>query len=182
MLPEEISTKQLTLRTFRSDDASALHAYLQDSDMGRYLEGPETPPTETETAQIIARHRSVDRAQRNVWAITVNDLVVGAISINFEKAQRIAEIGYSVRKEFWGQGIATESVMVVIDSAFDTYPDLQRIQANIHPQNEGSIRVVTRVGMTYEGTLRSSAFVRNEIADEAIYAILRTEWIAARPR
>jgi len=101
---------------------------------------------------------------------------VGGISINFEKSHRIAQIGYSIKKDLWGKGLATEATSAVVDAAFEAYPDLQRIQANIHPQNHGSIRVVERIGMDYEGTLRSYAFVRDEVADEAIYAILRGKW------
>ena len=144
--------------------------------MGRFLEGALSPPTEAETSSIIARHLLADRAQRNVWAIAIDGLAVGAISINFAKAHRIAEIGYSVKKSLWGQGYAGEAVRAVIDAAFETCSDLQRIQANIHPRNEASIRVAKKAGMCYEATLRSYSYVDGEPVDEVIYAILRDEW------
>ena len=176
MLPEEIATPRLNLRPFNFRDVPAVFAYLQEPAMGLFLEGPSPPPTEEETAKIIARHMLVDRQQRNVWAITIDDLPVGGLSISFEKEHRIAEIGYSVKKTLWGQGYATEATKAVVDLAFEVCPDLQRIQANIHPQNEGSIRVAKRVGMEYEGTLRSYSYVRDGVADEDVYAILRNQW------
>ena len=149
MLPEEIATERLKLRPFRFSDVPGVFVYLQEPDMGRFLEGSPSPPTEAETASIIARHILVDREQRNVWAITIGDLPVGGISINFAKEHRIAEIGYSVKKALWGQGFAGEATKAVIDAAFENYPELQRIQANIHPQNEGSISVAKKVGGRY---------------------------------
>jgi [ribosomal protein S5]-alanine N-acetyltransferase len=182
MLSEQIITARLTLRPFRFSDVPEMFNYLQEPEMGRFLEGDSTLPTEAEVEGYIARHILVDRTQRNVWAITMDDAPIGGISINFMKNQRIAEIGYSIKKPLWGRGLATEATRAVIDAAFETCADLQRIQANIHPQNTGSIRVVERVGMNYEGTLRAYAWVAGEVTDEAVYAILRTTWLAARAR
>ena len=180
MVSDEITTPRLTLRGFRFSDVPEVHAYLQEPDMSRFLEGPSQPPTEEETAEIIARHLLADREQRSVWAITIDDVPVGGISIDFEKSHRIAQIGYSVKKGLWGRGLATEAASAVVDDAFAACPDLQRIQANIHPENKASIRVVERLGMEYEGTLRSYAHVGGKVADEAIYAILRSKWIASK--
>jgi [ribosomal protein S5]-alanine N-acetyltransferase len=182
MLAEEITTERLKLRPFRFSDVPEVHAYLQEPDMSRFLEGSAVPLTEAETAKIIARHILVDREHRNVWAITIQDIPVGGISVNFAKEHRIAEIGYSIKKAVWGMGFATEATSAVVHAAFERYPDLQRIQANIHPQNKGSIRVAESVGMDHEGTLRSYSLVGNEVADEAVYAILRSKWPMRRRR
>lgn len=176
VLPGEIATARLRLRPFRFSDVGEVHDYLQDPDMGRYLEGRGSPPTEAETAAIIARHILADRALRCVWALTIADRPIGAISINLAKEGRIAEIGYSVKKPLWGQGYAGEATRAVVDVAFESLPDLQRMQANIHPDNEGSIRVARRAGMDYEGTLRAYSYVRGEVADEVVYAVVRTGW------
>ena len=69
----------------------------------------------------------------------------------------------------------------MVNAAFSSYPQLQRIQANIHPDNTGSIRVAASVGMIYEGTLRSYSFVNGSEADEAVYAIVRKEWSGTYP-
>lgn len=173
-LPEEIDTDRLKLRPYNFSDVPEMYAYLQEPDVGRYLEGSGALLTKKQTEAIIARHILVDREKRNVWAITIDDLPVGAITINFTKERRIAEIGYHVKKSLWGCGYASEAVKMVVDLAFATCPDLQRIQANIHPENEGSIRVAKRSGMEHEGTLRCYSYVAGEAADEAVYAVLRT--------
>ena len=176
MLPEAITTSRLVLRPFRFADVPEFFAYLQEPDMGRFLEGSRRPPTEEEAARIGARNILADRDERCVWAITIDEVVVGAITISFEKNQRIAEIGYSVKKPLWGQGITSEAARAVVDTAFEHMPDLQRIQASIHPQNAASIRAAANAGLVYEATLRAYSFVDGEISDEVICALVRSDW------
>lgn len=173
VLRAHLPTARLMLRPFRFSDVPAVHAYLQDPEMGRYLEGAQTPPTEPETAEIIARHILADRRQRCVWAVTVDDRPIGAVSHNFIHAHRVAEIGYSIGRADWGRGLATEAAGAVITEAFASCGDLQRIQAGIHPDNAASIRVAQRLGMTREGTLRAYAYVNGAVADEAVFAVVR---------
>jgi RimJ/RimL family protein N-acetyltransferase len=52
VLRAHLPTARLMLRPFRFSDVPAVHAYLQDPEMGRYLEGAQTPPTEPEIAEI----------------------------------------------------------------------------------------------------------------------------------
>ena len=182
MLPDTLSTTRLELRPFRFADVPAFYAYLQEPELGRYLEGTGKPPTREQTAHIIARNIMARPEERGVWVITMEQELIGAITINFEKDQRVAEIGYSVKKSRWGQGIATEAAKAVVDTAFENLPELQRIQAGIHPDNAGSIRAAAKAGLAYESTLRAYSFVNGEVTDEVICAILRREWAAQEPK
>ncbi len=173
VLPDEIRTDRLNLRPYRFSDVTEMHAYLQEPEGSRYLEGSSALLTEEQTEAIVARHILVDKMQRNVWAITLKDAPIGAITINFAKERRIAEIGYHIRRSLWGQGYASEAAKALVEVAFSKCPGLQRIQANIHPENTGSIRVAEHAGMVYEGTLRNYSYVAGEAADEAVYAVLR---------
>ena len=84
-----------------------------------------------------------------------------------------------MKKSLWGKGIASKAANTVVNAAFTSYPQLQRVQANIHPDNIGSIKVAESIGMKLEGVLRSYAIVHGITADEAIYAIIREEWRGA---
>ena len=174
-LPEEIETKRLTLRPYRFSDVPEMYAYLQEPEGGRFLEGSGSLLTEDEVQTIVARHILVDKEQRNVWAIVLDTMLIGGITINFSKQRRIAEIGYHIKKPLWGQGYASEAATAVVEAAFECCPNLQRIQAGIHPENEGSIRVAKKAGMAYEGTLCAYSFIDGQAADEAIYAVLRNK-------
>ncbi len=176
MLPDELIAEGIHLRPFRFSDVSAFRSVINDPEMGLYLEGEQRELTEDDVSEIIARHLLSDKSERQVWAVTIDDEVVGAVSIKFSKTNRVSEIGYSVKKDCWGKGIARRAASAVVAAAFEAHPDLQRVQANIHPENKGSIKVAASLGMTLEGVLRSYAFVRGEVADEAIYAVTRSAW------
>ena len=174
-----ISTPRLLLRPYRFTDVTAMHRYLQQPGQSEYLEGADTDLNESQVEAIIARHILADTELRTVWAITKDDVPIGAISINFEKQGRVGEIGYHISKRLWGYGYASEAAAAVVNAAFQSLPRLQRIQASIHPDNQASIRVAEYIGMQFEGTLRNYAYIADKPADESIYAVLRSPAISS---
>jgi ribosomal-protein-alanine N-acetyltransferase len=55
-----------------------------------------------------------------------------------------------------------------------------RIQAETHPDNVGSQRVLQKAGFTKEGLIRKSFFSRGVYRDTAMWSILREEWKAPK--
>ena len=92
------------------------------------------------------------------------------------------EIGYSVARRLWNQGVCTEAARAVVDAAFTTHLDLGRLFARADVDNVGSHRVMEKVGMTREGVLRKNRVERGEAIDEVFYSILRDEWEVLNPR
>jgi [ribosomal protein S5]-alanine N-acetyltransferase len=61
-----------------------------------------------------------------------------------------AELGYRVAEEAGGKGYATEAVRRVIGEAFGEHR-LKRLEATVRPENEGSVKVLTRNGFSKFG-------------------------------
>ena len=59
--------------------------------------------------------------------------------------------------------------------AFEHY-DLHRVYGRLEPRNEGSARVLERLGMRREALLVENEWVKGEWQSEAIYALLAREW------
>ena len=53
---------------------------------------------------------------------------------------------------------------------------LNRIQARCETSHEASARVLEKIGMKYEGTLRDQMFVKNRFVDYKLYAILMRDY------
>ena len=73
--------------------------------------------------------------------------LVGIISlknIDFDKNKAI--VGYWIGELYWGKGIATESVALVISYAFSML-GLEEICAYVFSENKASIRVIEKNGM-----------------------------------
>jgi RimJ/RimL family protein N-acetyltransferase len=60
-----------------------------------------------------------------------------------------ADIGYAFLPEFWGQGYALEAARATLDQAAGKYR-LERVVAVVSPGNDASIRVLAKLGMTFE--------------------------------
>ena len=59
------------------------------------------------------------------------------------------EMGWHTKKQFWGQGLATEAAAACRDLAFTRF-DIPRLVATIHPANTASVRVAEKIGMQLE--------------------------------
>jgi RimJ/RimL family protein N-acetyltransferase len=66
------------------------------------------------------------------------------------------DIGYALLPKFWSRGYAGEAALVMKAYAKDEI-GLKRIVAITDPANESSIRVLERIGLRYERTIRLSA-------------------------
>jgi RimJ/RimL family protein N-acetyltransferase len=178
VLPETIETKRLVLRTFQFGDVDDVLAYAQDPEWSRHLRILPRPYERAHAEQFIARQLLLDRVTHPSWAITLKGTVIGGVNLRFNFEHRSAEIGYSVARKHWRKGFCTEAARAVIDAAFSTHGDLNRVHARADADNVGSQRVMEKIGMVKEGLLRLNRVERGEAFDEAWFSILRREWEA----
>jgi RimJ/RimL family protein N-acetyltransferase len=92
-----------------------------------------------------------------------------------EADNRLAQIGYTVARQYWRRGYASEAVRGLIGYAMAAFP-IHRISASVDPLNEASVRVLEKAGLRKEAHFRQSEWFKGRWADDAIYAILREEW------
>ena len=175
MIPDVIRTERLELRPYREQDVDDILTYAKDPEWARFLSVPQ-PYTKKDAEQFIAVNLSADRNVDLAWAIERQGKVIGGIDLWFDLPNRVAETGYSLSRDHWGQGYTTEAAEALIENAFMHCTELNRIKAMADPRNPASIRVMEKVGMTREGVLRQNRVTKGEIVDECWCGILRTEW------
>jgi [ribosomal protein S5]-alanine N-acetyltransferase len=88
-----------------------------------------------------------------------------------------AELGFWVGCPWWGQGYATEAATKMLELAFVRL-ELNRIYAHHMLRNHASGVVLGRIGMRREGVLRQRVKKWGIYEDVALWAILRTDWLA----
>lgn len=83
-----------------------------------------------------------------------------------------AYASWAVSADVAGQGYATEGVWALLDLAFSEEAGLglHRVQANIIPENEPSIRLAERLGMRREGRAERYLKIAGEWRDHWMYA------------
>ncbi|GFP55375.1 hypothetical protein ACSS6W_009313 [Trichoderma asperelloides] len=88
---------------------------------------------------------------------------------------RTWELGYWFTPSAWGHGYATEFAKALVPWAFETWPQLNRIEAMAYARNKASQNVLRKCGFTLEGLRRGVLEKNGEILDESIWGILRSD-------
>lgn len=101
---------------------------------------------------------------------------IGGVSLRpVDSDPRILDIGYAFAVAFHGKGYATEAVGTLVDEAFSKR-GAERIFGNAFVGNDGSRRVMEKLGFVYEGTQRRCVYKRGVWLDQWMIAITRPDW------
>lgn len=169
-----LTTARLILRQLREDDAPALFPVLSDAEvMIWWSSGPHTSLAETEA---YVKGNAAEGQGYHCWAITAGDDVALGWVILIDGKPQVKEIGYILRRDQWGTGIAREAVARVISHGFDDL-GLRRIFADTDPENGGSIALLERLGFQREGRLRGEWETHIGVRDSLIFGLLQDEWM-----
>ncbi|MFJ8531566.1 GNAT family N-acetyltransferase [Bacillus sp. NPDC094106] len=125
--------------------------------------------------------RDYHKKSRIKWGIfqkNQSDKLVGIIeSMDFNQKVNMVSIGYFLAEEYWGKGIATESVHRLVKFLFEKV-NVNRIQAEVMPANEVSKKVLLKNGFIKEGLLRQASLWSGKgVIDLEIYGILKEDYI-----
>lgn len=172
-----LTTERLILRAFTLEDAPRVMELAGEWEIAETTANIPHPYEPGMAKAWINTH--ADQFQDHegaTFAITLetSGLLVGAVGFHINPPHRWAEMGYWIGVPYWNQGYATEAASAVLDFGFENY-DLNRFQARHMTKNPASGRVLQKIGMTCEGTLRESIFRWDRFEDIALYAILRSE-------
>lgn len=176
-LPDRIRTDRLLLRRWTLADVDEVLAYAADPEWSRFLPVPK-PYERRHAEEAVAQWVLEDWATNPAWAIEIAGRASGGITLRIDHQHRRAELGYALARRHWGRGYMTEAARAVIGAALASLPELARVQAAANARNQASIRVMQKLGMTHEGTIRHGPRgVQPEENDAGvIYAVLRDEW------
>lgn len=140
------------------------------------------PKNNKETVRKMIGHfvRDYSKGSRIKWGIFATnepEQLLGIIEVfDCNKKVNMVTIGYYLAETYWNRGIATEAVRVLLDYLFDTIA-INRVQAEVMPQNEVSKKVLLSNGFVKEGLLRQAVLWSNQgVVDIEIYSILRQEY------
>jgi len=84
---------------------------------------------------------------------------------------RVIELGYWVRSDRTGHGIATRAAKLLALHAIDNRGAM-RVEIHMSVENPGSRRVAEKTGATYEGTMRARLLLNGEYHDAEMWSIL----------
>ena len=149
-----LETSRLILREFSTADADSLALILSDPEAMRYYPARHGRAgyERTGVEQWIVRNR--ERYKNDgvgLWAMLLKSTgaLIGDCGITRQEVEceHLYEIGYHLRRDLWGQGLATEAAVACRDWGFQ-HLKADRLISLIRPENLPSRRVAERNGMT----------------------------------
>lgn len=174
----QMETKQLILRQFNHNDVNDVFEYASEPDIAKFVVW-YAHTSKFESLEFI--NNTVEAYLKNKpapWAIVSkkNGKVIGSIGFNkFDTENEKADIGFAISKKYWGKGITSHALKLIIDYGFSKL-ELNRIEAHCIIGNKASARVLEKAGMKYEGTFREFTKIKGKFISAKFYAILKSEW------
>jgi len=176
-----LRTKRLVLRPARMSDAEDLYEYSSDPEVARHVlwtAHTSIHQTRTYIRYLLRQYRN---GAPSSFCIALQDSgkVIGTIGFMWVQPEnRSAEVGYSLHRRYWNQGIMTEALNAIIAFGFSQL-NLNRIEAQHETSNPASGKVMQHAHMQHEGTLRQRVYNKGRFVDVELYAILRKDYLAA---
>ncbi|MFP6655467.1 MAG: GNAT family N-acetyltransferase [Myxococcota bacterium] len=180
-LPTLTGTR-LQLRGLTDDDAAAIFEIFGDPEVMKYWSSPPLESLAAASALIEDIHRLAESRELFQWGIVSleSNVVIGTCTLQkVDHLHRRTEIGFALGRSAWGNGFATEAVGTLFEFAFQVL-DLNRIEADVDPHNEASLRLLERQGFRREGYLRERWFHLGEMQDTVLLGLLRRDWPGKR--
>lgn len=196
---QPIETERLILRPYRPADAPRIQTLAGHRDVAKTVSSLPHPYEDGMAEEWIeVALESLKRGRSLHLAIALKNeflgegagpedaaeadhdgLFIGSIGLEINHLANAAELGYWLGVPYWNRGYTTEAARAMLAYGFEKL-GLKRIQARHMESNPASGRVMQKIGMTYEGTLRQSTYRFGEFHDLHMYSILREEFEAAR--
>ena len=174
-----IETRRLRLREIVEDDAAELFAIHGNADLMKWF-GVD-PLVDMEAARNLVKIFAGWRLQKNPgirWGIEVkgNSRLIGSVGLmQWNRNWRSCTVGFELAGEAQNRGYMREALSTVLPWGFSTM-QVNRIEAQVHPENLASLKLVRALGFVEEGLLRQVGYWRAQHHDMLQFSLLRSDW------
>jgi RimJ/RimL family protein N-acetyltransferase len=164
-----IATERLSLRELRQEDAPFVLALANEPSFIQFI-GDRGLRTIADAERYIDSGPWTQYAAHGfgLWLVSLRDSgePIGICGLLTRAALPDPDIGFAFRQAFWSKGYAFEAASAVAAAARDTFK-VPRLLAIVSPANAASIRLLEKLGFSYERMTRMSPTA----AEVALYAI-----------
>ncbi len=178
-MKSELLSERIKLVQSERKHAPALFAFWSDPEVTRYMNIETFTSVEEAITMIDLLNKLEAKKQANRYTIMMgkSEEIIGSCGFNYlDYDNEKAEVGYDLGKEYWGRGLASEVVTMMLKYGFQEL-HLNRIEAKVAPANVRSIRLLERLGFSYEGLLRQSEKTKEGFIDVRLYSMLKEDFL-----
>ncbi len=130
------------------------------------------PYTEKDAGVFISMTRKENLLHN--FAIEYKSELCGVIGLTLQKDiyTNSAEIGYWLGEPFWGKGIITQAITLMVEYGFNEL-ELRRVYAGVKDLNFGSMKALEKNGFEKEGVFKEALIKNGKVYDEHRFYKLR---------
>ncbi|MBQ8322007.1 MAG: GNAT family N-acetyltransferase [Clostridia bacterium] len=176
--PPILITERLKLRKFGKSDLFDVYKYARSPSVTKYLLWSPHPSIDHTKKYLSFIEKKYLRGEFYDWGIEYKGEMIGTVGftrLNCEDNE--GEVGFVLREDKWGMGLASEAAEAVIRFGFEVL-GLHRIEARCMEENEQSASVLIKCKMKYEGTLREAVFTKGLYVNVKVFSIIDKEYFS----
>lgn len=172
-----LTTERVILRPIKLTDAKDMFEYASDLETTRYVFAKHHSIKETQ--DIIAKDFLFAPLGKFAIELKSTHKMIGTISYNrMNEELKVAEIGYTLNKDFWSKGFMTEILATLITYGFEVF-GFNKLLAVFDETNIASSKVIQKCGMKFIGKSPYSRFDfvdRQKIVTDVFYRLTKEEY------
>ncbi len=173
-----LETERLILRPLTLEDADRVEELASDYDVAKTTLTVPHPYPKGSAKKFIRHVLDAEKEGKIVIFAIINkeeSSLIGIMNLSINTSHDRGELAYWIGKPYWGKGFGTEAAKELVKLGFDEL-HLNRIFAASFTSNPGSWRIMEKIGMKYEGTLKQHLVKWGVYIDLAYYGILKEEY------
>lgn len=167
-------TERLLLVPLGLQHLISTHEYASDLENTKYMiHLPNIDISETKTfLEKVQAEWQRSNPQFYEFAILLEDIHIGAVSIYIDDIESEGELGWIISKNYWGYGYASEAAKEIINFAIQELK-VRKFIAHCDSENVSSYRVMEKLGMSLaEKTKDRRNRNSNEDREELMYLLV----------
>jgi ribosomal-protein-alanine N-acetyltransferase len=151
-----LETERLFLRTWSLADAEeGFRRIWSDPEVMRYI-GTGQPNADVEQSRAWLERMRAHQEQHGFcfWAVVEKESnqLIGSCGLGYQRDGGLPiEFGYSLARDYWGRGLATEAARACLRYVFE-HLSLAEIAASVDSRNVASQKVLEKIGFVYQRT------------------------------
>ncbi len=174
MISPTIKAGNLIIRPFEAEDAELWQTWDTDPEVQAHM--PEPQNTHQDISEQLEYIKECESDEEGYyWSVeTDRGETIGTVSLfQIHPYHKTAEIGVVIgNKNYWGKGVATETIRAVTDYAFSKL-GIERISAEVEESNLAMKKVFEKIGFKEDGHFKAARIKAGKRIDVFHFGILK---------
>ena len=173
----ELESERLFFKEYQKEDAADLLYIRSHPKASKYMDSKIPKIIEDSEKRIGDNQQKFKERKGIIWAIRdkKTNTLIGDFEVSkLDRKNSRAEIGYILNPDYWGKGYMKESMITLINFAFNTL-NLHSIEANVNPENENSKKALLKFNFKQEAYFRENYYFNGKFLDSEIYSLLKSD-------